>query len=125
MQYCTSINLEITPKLEAQVLSMQQIAKDYPEELEKKLIYVFWEDDDLWYRGQISKFHKISRTFKIKYDDSNVEKLDLTKQKFILEDPELRSTTLKCAQYKKKGIQIEQIEQKVSKVGRPRKYEVV
>jgi len=57
---------------------MQKIAKEFPENLVGAHIFVFWELDQVWYRGKIIKYLQGSRRFKVLYDDEREERLDLT-----------------------------------------------
>lgn len=58
---------------------MQQIAKNFPENILGLFVYVFWPKDQVWYRGKIVKHLPTSRKYKIIYDDNREEKADLTK----------------------------------------------
>jgi len=65
---------------------MQQIAKNFPENLIGTYIYVFWPRDQVWYRGVVVKHLPASRKYKILYDDGRDEKSDLTKDYFLIDE---------------------------------------
>lgn len=65
------------------------MAKHEPSHLEGKFIFIFWPDDDVWYRAKVLK-HVNSKKFKIAYDDKTLEKIDLASQSFLLEDDRLK-----------------------------------
>lgn len=65
---------------------MQQIAKNFPENLVNLRIYVYWPHDEVWYRGKVIKNLPTSRKFKVVYDDKREEKLDLTKELFLVDE---------------------------------------
>jgi hypothetical protein len=53
-------------------------------------IYVYWRDDEAWYRAKVIKFLEVTRKFRVFYDDKTEEKMDLTKEWFLLEDDNLK-----------------------------------
>lgn len=57
-----------------------------PEDLLGQFVYVYWEKDDVWYRGCIQKYHDTSLKFTIHYDDKHVERIDFQKQHFFIDD---------------------------------------
>ena len=65
---------------------MQQIARNYPDNLIRLRVCVFWPHDGVWYKGKVVKFYPASKKFKILYDDSRDENVDLTKENFIIEE---------------------------------------
>lgn len=67
------------------------VAKSFPESLVSNFIYIYWPDDDAWYRAKILKVLEQGRKFKLLYDDKNDEKIDLTSEKFLLEDEKLKT----------------------------------
>ncbi len=83
---CTHKVIEITKEIEDQVKSMQQIAKNFPENLIGLHVYVFWQHDGVWYRGKIIKHLPASRKYKIIYDDNRDEKSDLTRDYFLVDE---------------------------------------
>jgi len=76
----------MTKELQEHIDSYQQIAKDYPESMVGNFVYIYWKDDDVWYRAKIIKYLDNSRKFRLLYDDKTEEKLDLTTQYFSVED---------------------------------------
>ena len=62
------------------------MANCYPENLVNLYIYVFWSDDDVWYRAKVAKYLEVTKKFKVLYDDKTEEKLDLTRERFLIED---------------------------------------
>lgn len=49
-------------------------------------IYIYWEEDLVWYQAKVLKYFENFRKFKIVYDDKNQERIDLAKQQFVIED---------------------------------------
>jgi hypothetical protein len=78
--------MNMDEKLQNEVDSMQTTAKTFPDTLLKQFIYIYWSDDDVWYRAQILRYLESCRRFRIVYDDKTQEKIDLTQQKFVTED---------------------------------------
>ncbi len=79
------------------------VAKSFPESLINSFIYIYWPDDFSWYRAKVLKVLEQGRKFKLLYDDKNDEKIDLTNEKFLLEDDKLKT----MATLRKKEIKAE------------------
>lgn len=74
---CTHVVQEITAQLQDQVDSFRTVAKDYPENMIGSHIYIYWKDDDVWYRAKVIRYLEVTKKFKVVYDDKTEEKLDL------------------------------------------------
>ena len=74
---CTHVVLELSEQLQEQVENLNLVAKNYPENLLGSHIYVYWKDDNKWYRAKIIKYLDISKRFKVVYDDEKEDKLAL------------------------------------------------
>ena len=88
---CTNVVLEISEKLQEQVLNLNSVAKSFPESLVGFFIFIYWKLDEVWYRAKIVKYLDISKRFKVIYDDDTDEKLDLVHEWFLIEDEELKA----------------------------------
>ena len=88
---CTHVVLEMSEQLQEQVENLNLVAKNYPENLVGSHIYVYWKDDNKWYRAKIIKYLDISKRYKVVYDDEKEEKLALQQEWFLVEDEELKS----------------------------------
>ena len=88
---CTHVVLEMSEQLQEQVENLNLVAKNYPENLVGSHIYVFWKDDNKWYRAKIIKYLDISKRYKVVYDDEKEEKLALQQEWFLVEDDDLKS----------------------------------
>ncbi|CDW84309.1 UNKNOWN [Stylonychia lemnae] len=86
MTQCKFKKRELTDQLKIEIDSLHLVAKNYPEQLIGKFIYVYWENDNKWYAGQIRKFSESTRKFSIVYDDNQQERLDLTNQYFFFDE---------------------------------------
>jgi hypothetical protein len=75
------------------------VAKHYPENLVGSFIFIYWKDDDLWYRAKVLRYLEITKKYKIVYDDKNEEKLDLSVEWFLLEDEQLREEAAERKKY--------------------------
>ncbi len=75
------------------------MAKHYPDNLVGQFIYVFWKDDNLWYRARVIRYLEITKKYKIVYDDKNEEKLDLATEWFLMEDEKLKAEAAKLKRY--------------------------
>jgi hypothetical protein len=62
---CTHVVLEMTEQLQEQVENLNLVAKNYPENLVGSHIYVYWKDDNKWYRAKIIKYLDISKRYKV------------------------------------------------------------
>lgn len=58
----------------------------YPDNLIKSRVCVFWPHDGVWYKGKVVKYFSASKKFKILYDDTTEENLDLTKEQFVIDE---------------------------------------
>lgn len=63
--------------------------KSYGAELENRRIQVWWPLDSRYYTCRVLKFNERSRKHKVKYEDSDEENLDLSREKWrmVLDDP--------------------------------------
>lgn len=67
------------------------MAKNYPENLLNQYVYIYWKDDDVWYRAKVIRYLEQSKKYKVVYDDKNEEKIDLSNEWFLIEDDNLKS----------------------------------
>eukprot|EP00347_Sterkiella_histriomuscorum_P015987 403354933 len=86
MSKCKFIKRELTEQLKNEILDLQSIAKTYPKQLIGAKIYVFWEGNAVWYKGQVVKYLEKTKRFKLIYDDNEVIKQDLSKDLFFIHE---------------------------------------
>jgi hypothetical protein len=58
-------------------------------------VCIYWPHDAVWYKGKVVKYFAASKKFKILYDDTTEENLDLTKEDFVIEDKSQEDKKLK------------------------------
>lgn len=80
----------MTEDLKKQVENVIYVAKTFPENLLGQHIYVYWSEDNVWYRAKVIRYIERSKKFKVVYDDKMEEKADLTQEWFIIEDSKLK-----------------------------------
>lgn len=73
-------------EIQDQVDNMRIVAKDFPDQLLNKFIFIYWKKDDVWYRAKIVKYLETTKKFKVEYDDRTHEKIDLTHEWFVIEN---------------------------------------
>ena len=78
--------------------TFHHVARHYPENMIGSFIYIYWKEDDVWYRAKVIKYLEVTKKFKVLYDDKNEEKIDLASEWFLVEDERLRES---AAQRKK------------------------
>jgi len=83
---CAHIVQDITKEIEEQIESYKVVIRDYPDSMVGTSIFIYWKDDDVWYKAKIIKYLDNSRKFRLLYDDRTEEKLDLSIQWFCIED---------------------------------------
>lgn len=75
---CSHIVMDVNDQIRNETENHKHFAQSMPKSLVGKHIFIYWEDDDVWYRAKVLKYKKNTRKFQIKYDDGNDEKIDLT-----------------------------------------------
>lgn len=83
---CTTNKFIDNKELRNSLKTMAFLAKSLPLELKDKFIHLFFPEDDLWYRGYISKFDQGSKKFEILYDENKSEVVNLNQEKFIQDE---------------------------------------
>lgn len=87
---CTHVIMGVTDKIKSETDSHKLLASSYPVSIVGKYIFIFWSEDDVWYRAKVLKYLENKKKFKIIYDDGNAESIDLTQELFLVEDKRLR-----------------------------------
>ena len=68
----------VTESIRTETDSHKLLALSYPKTLIGKYIFIFWSEDDIWYRAKVLKYLEAKKKFTIIYDDKQIEKIDLT-----------------------------------------------